>query len=117
MSARISDDLTDKIAELSLRYSARRIAVMLNVSHTTISNRAKECGIAMPRPREAYLMAMKDVAKSDGALAANRRRHIPVPKWCPAFFAEEYREYGMTFGEELAAGHLRRLLAEMRAAA
>jgi hypothetical protein len=60
---------------------------------------------------------MKAVKRSAGAVADMEKRRVPIPKWVIPEFRDEYQSVGALFGEEKAASHVRRLLAEMRAAA
>ena len=114
---KLPDDLTETIRDLAPHYSARKIASMTGVSGPTIIATAKAAGITLLDRATAYRLAMKDVPNSAGAIAARKRQTIPIPKWCPEEFRSEYQEMGVILGEEGAASHVRRLLAEMRAAA
>ena len=108
--------LTDAIRDLAPRYGAHRIASLCGVSHAAVLRRAEEAGITLLDRETAYRFAMQDVPNSAGAIAAVKRRRIPIPKWVPQFLHEEYREFAVIYGEEGAASHVRRLKAEMRAA-
>ena len=100
------------IRDLAPFFPALRIARIIGVSDRTVSAWAKAEGIRLLSRDEIQQVIIAD-RLNRGALNAS----VPVPKWVPHDLQAEYREYGGLYGEVAAASYVRRMLAEMRAAA
>ena len=100
------------IRDLAPFFPANRIARIVGVTDRTVSNWAKAEGIKLLSNAEAQHAVIAD-RSNRGVLNAS----VPVPKWVPRDLQAEYRDYGGLYGEVAAASYVRRMLAEMRAAA
>ena len=100
------------IRDLAPFFPANRVARIIGVTDRTVSNWAKAEGIRMLSCAEAH-HAVQMAAISRGEPV----KCVPVPKWVPRDLQAEYRDYGALYGEVAAASYVRRMLAEMRAAA
>ncbi len=100
------------IRDLAPFFPANRIARIIGVTDRTVSAWAKAEGIRLLSRDEIQQVIIAD-RLNRGALNAS----VPVLRWVPRDLKAEYRDYGALYGEVAAASYVRRMLAEMRAAA